>query len=96
MWPICGAEAVCNVNLLAEIGGGPINLAAAPVPFDALDAPRIIAFGGEQDAIDAGFYDGSTASFGFVLTTPEPASILLLATALLGLGVATKRKFVQT
>src|ERR1017187_421779 len=92
MWFGCGPEAVCDMTLIAA-AGGPINLATLPVPFDALDAPRIAAVGGAQDAIDVNFYDGNSASFGFVLTTPEPASVLLLASVLMGLGLAAKRKF---
>jgi hypothetical protein len=93
MYYNCGPEAICNIELIAEVGGGPIDLSATRlVPFDAFDAPTIVAVGGEQDAIDVSFYDGASASLGFVLTTPEPTSVLLLVTILVGFGAGVKRK----
>lgn len=92
----CGPEAVCSIQLLAKSGGGPINLATAPVPFDALAAPIIVAVGGAQDAINVSFYNGASASYAFVLATPEPASVfLMLASALVALAVRLKRKHVS-
>ena len=94
MWFSCGPQAVCDIQLLAESDGGPINLATVPVPFDALNTPTITAVDGVQDAIDVSFYNGASASYAFLLTTtPEPASVVLLATIFVGLGLAAKCKF---
>jgi hypothetical protein len=93
MWvPACGPEAVCAVQLLAAVGGGPIDLDTAAL-LGAFGGSTIVAVGGEQDAIDVSFYNGASASYAFMLTTPEPTSVLLLATLLIGLGTLLKRKF---
>jgi hypothetical protein len=94
MSPGCGPDAVCEMNFFAGVGGAPINLVAQPswLQTDIALSPRIVATGGLQDAIDAHFYDGSVDSFEFILSTPEPSSVLLFATLLFGIAVIARWK----
>jgi hypothetical protein len=91
---MCSPDASCSMALFSGIGGNPIDVSAQAPWFqaDVGSFHHITSTGGVQDAIDAHFYDGSIDSFEFV-TTPEPSSWVLLATLLVGFGVAVKRSF---
>lgn len=84
-----GPDAVFDMLFFSGIKGAPIDITAQPAFLQDgfANAHRIVAVGGLQDAIDARFYDGSLDSFEFVSPTPEPASLPLLATLLVGFGV---------
>ncbi len=83
-----------EVSLYVGING-PIDISALPLgdQTDILNYPKMIYTGGIQDAIDVQWYDGAMDSFEIILSTPEPASLLLFSTILVGIGVAMRRKF---
>jgi len=91
----CGVQASCQMNFYSGIQGGPIDVGVLQAEYglraDLANFHRIVATGGVQSAIDAHFYSGSTDSFQFALTAPEPSSFFLLAVPLAGFAV--KRRF---
>jgi hypothetical protein len=89
----CTEDAICEMEFTSGIAGRPIDLTTLPnaTRSEVINAPRIVAIGGLQDAVDAHFYDGSVDSFEFVLSTPEPSSLPLLAALLVGFAV--RRRF---
>ena len=89
----CTEDALCQMEFVTGLAGRPIDLTALPngTRSSIMSAHSIVATGGLQDAIDAHFYDGSVDSFEFLLASPEPSSFPLLATLLIGFGVAARR-----
>ena len=89
----CSEDVLCYMNFFTGLHGSPIDVAALPggLGQELLNAPKIVATRGIQDAIDAHFYDGSVDSFEVVLTTPEPSSVFLLAIPVI--GFAFRRRF---
>lgn len=92
---LCTEEALCSVELFAHPDGSPVDAATlsgllgGDIYFN--NAQRIVATGGLQDVIDARFVDGSFDSFEIIFPTPEPSSLFLLCTTLLGLGLGVHR-----
>jgi hypothetical protein len=88
----CTEDVLCAMNFFAGIEGNPIDIAALPGGFRGAltNAPRIVATGGLQDGIDAHFRYGQSDSFEFILSTPEPSSLFLLGTVLLGIGIRVR------
>ena len=90
----CGVQASCQMNFYSGIQGAPMDVAVLQAEYglgsDLASFHRIVAARGVQSAIDAHFYSGSTDSFEFALTTPEPSSFFLLAAPLA--GFATRRR----
>ena len=90
----CTEDVLCTMNSFAGLQGGPIDVTALRTILgqEVTNAPRIVATGGTQDAINAQFFYGQDDSFEFILPTPEPSSLALVGTVLLGFGARILRR----
>jgi hypothetical protein len=87
-------DAIYNIAIYSGIGGAPIDLSTAPA-FLQLAVPAsvgIVATGSLQNIIEERFYDGTVDTFQLG-PVPEPSSVFLLLTVLLGFGAGVKRRF---
>jgi hypothetical protein len=86
-----GPSAIYEMDFISSGSiGAPLDVNAEPLFLQTAfaTAPRIVATGGIQDALDAHFTDGSVDSFEFILSTPEPSSLLVLGTIVFGLALS--------